>query len=169
MLERTQRYLDTLGRIPTAEEYRDVLRMSRRGFFGATAGILTATYFNFNQGTMGHGCPIGMQGTSGLPGPGPCPKGDPGPPGDPGRPGSGIEFQFAASQAGPWHDSLLLNDRYERVSYLPSDGYSPKLPEVWALEDWPQTPESGQKTSLDQPLGLTFPQTRRFYLKLKRV
>ena len=162
MLERTKRYLDTLGRIPTAEEYRDVLRMSRRGFFGATAGILTAAYFN--QGTMGHGCPVGMQGTSGLPGP--CPKGDPGPAG---LAGLFVECEFAASKDGPWHDSLLLNDRYERVSYLPSDGYSPKRPEVWALEDWPPTPESGQKTSLDQPLGLTFPQTRRFYLELKRV
>ena len=44
-MTRVQRYLETLGRLPTAEEYEDVLRMSRRGFFGGVAALLTAPYF----------------------------------------------------------------------------------------------------------------------------
>ena len=51
---RLQRYLDALGRIPTDEEVADALRMSRRGFFGACAGLVAAPYFAAPAGPAGH-------------------------------------------------------------------------------------------------------------------
>jgi len=45
MFDRIQRYIDTFSGVPTSEELEEVLRMSRRGFFGATAALVAAPYF----------------------------------------------------------------------------------------------------------------------------
>ena len=60
MLERAQRYLETLGRIPTAEEYEDVMRMSRRGFFGGVAALVAAPYFGGVAREGFQGCSLNM-------------------------------------------------------------------------------------------------------------
>jgi len=40
-----QRLLDNLGRVPTDDELSDILRMSRRGFFGACAAIAGSSLY----------------------------------------------------------------------------------------------------------------------------
>ena len=118
MFELTQRYLNTLGRIPTADEYQDVLRMSRRGFFGSTAAILAAPYFG--QGTMGDQCSRGPDGYAGPKGPGPCPAGPSGPPGTDGIAGL-FTVEFAESLSGPWHGDMFVGDRFERIRQFAVD------------------------------------------------
>jgi hypothetical protein len=43
-LERIEKYIETLGRLPTADEYEDMVRMSRRSFFGLGIGLMLAPY-----------------------------------------------------------------------------------------------------------------------------
>ena len=63
--DRVERYIKTMVKIPTGEEYQDILAMSRRGFFGGVAAMVGAAYFN--QGVSGpRGCPIGPPGAPGV-------------------------------------------------------------------------------------------------------
>ena len=43
--DRVQRYLQTLKRVPTDDEAADIVRMSRRSFFGFAAALAAAPYF----------------------------------------------------------------------------------------------------------------------------
>ena len=60
MTSRLQRYLDTLGRIPTDAEAADMARMSRRGFFGATVGLVMAPHLSRNEACFA-GCDLASQ------------------------------------------------------------------------------------------------------------